>query len=106
MAEVDLQNLLLDGSKLEKSFYSYEADPQKIPEFEHNDLINDWLLEHIRRFNETAGYLLRSLQKVSAYGKLLSEEKRFVVQDGIPVDVLKEHRVACRDACINIDIYI
>ena len=64
-----------------KDFYSYKADLQKIPEFEHNDLINDWLIEHVCRFNETAGYLLRSLQKVSAYGKLLSEEKRFVVQD-------------------------
>ena len=106
MAEVDLQNLLLDGSKLEKDFYSYEADPQKIPEFEHNDLINDWLIEHVRRFNETAGYLLRSLQKVSDYGKLLSEGKRVIVQHGISVDFLKEHRVACRDACINIDIYI
>lgn len=106
MVEVDLQKLFLDGSKLEHSYLVLEDDAQKIPGFEHNDLANDWLIEHIRRFNETAGYLLRSLQKVSVYGKILSEGKRLAIQDGIPIDVLKEHRFACRDACINIDIYI
>lgn len=106
MEQIELRRLFLDPSKLDKNFFGYETDPSKIKELEHNDLINDSLMEHVRRFNSTADYLLHSLQRVSVYGQLLSDGKQNAIQDGKLIDIPQEHRIACRDTSINIDIYI
>ena len=103
---VEIQKLLLNTKKLNQGFFAFEIDPSQIEQFEHNDLINDWHIEHIRRFNATAEYLARSLHKVHAFGMLLSKGVLISTENGILIDVQKEHRIACRDAFMNIDVYI
>ncbi|MBQ2774382.1 MAG: hypothetical protein IJF40_00645 [Clostridia bacterium] len=103
---VELSKLILDTSKLNPSYIAYETDSERIPSFTHSDLINDWHIEHIRRFNVTAEYLINSLQRVSIFGQMLTDGKTKEGHGNTTIDIIKEHRAACREACINIDIYI
>ena len=103
---VNVQGLLLSTEKVNHGFFAFEIDPSKIEQFEHNDLINDWHIEHIRRFNATAEHLVRSLLQVQALGQLLAQGVLVGSAEGLPVNVQKEHRIACRDAFLNIDIYL
>lgn len=103
---VDFQSLILDTSQIKKDFFAYETDESLIATFEHNDLINDWHIERIRRFNASTTYLIHSLLRMATYGNLLTEGKNVIIENGISIDLVTEHRMACRDACINIDICI
>ena len=99
----DMLQLILDTSKLSKDFHIYEPDPEAIG---HNDVINDWHIERIRRLNVTAEYLIASLQRLQFFGNALSElEKTPSKEDNYDALVIN-HRAACREVCINIDIYI
>ena len=103
---VDFQHLILDTSKIKKDYFAYETDPSLIATFEHNDLINDWHIERIRRFNASTMYLIHNLIRMATYGNLLAEGKYVITENGVPINLAVEHRMACRDACINIDICI
>ena len=70
---VDISKLVLDTSKLDNSFIAYETDLAAINALEHNDVINDWHIERIRRLNATAGYLILSLQRLQISGDTLSK---------------------------------
>ena len=101
----DISKLVLDTSKLDKNFIAYETDPTAINTLEHNDVINDWHIERIRRINATAGYLILSLQRLQISGDTLSKM-------GEPLDdpdkyyaLVGTHRASCRDVCINLNIY-
>lgn len=103
---INIQDLILNTSKIERNFFAYETESSQIPTFEHNDLINDWHIEHIRRFNASTMYLINSLTRMITFGKLLEEGHNIITENGIPIDLVAEHRIACRDTCINIDICI
>ena len=103
---VNLAKLLLNDAVLDHNYFIYENDPQKVESFEHNDAINDWLIEHVRRFNSSSAYLISSLNRMSYFGQLLADNaKQNTNQTQLPV-LLREHRAACRDSAINIDILV
>lgn len=103
---VDITRLILNDSVLDHSFCIYETDPSKVESFEHNDAINDWLIEHVRRFNSSSAYLISSLNRMSYFGQLLADNaKQNTNQTQLPV-LLREHRAACRDSAISIDILV
>ncbi len=58
------------------------------------------------RFNSSANRLVKSLQRVQGLGLLLREEKLIIEENEAVIDVLLEHRDACRDAYINFDVMI
>lgn len=103
---LDTSKLFLDTTNLSKDYYAYELASEKINTFEHNDLINDWHIERIRRLNSTAEYLWLSLQRLNAIGEILSSLDNDSCQDARYAMHMKNHRASCREVCINIDIYI
>lgn len=103
---IDTSKLFLDTTNLNKNFLAYETEVEKINAFEHNDLINDWHIERIRRLNTTAEYLWLSLQRLNTIGEILTSFDNDSSQDAQCAMYIKNHRAACREVCINIDIYI
>ena len=102
---VDLSKLFLNADVLEHNFFFYETDPQKIETFDHNDAVNDWLIEHVRRFNSSSAYLVSSLNRMALLGQSL--EKSANPNSGQELSILMaEHRAACRNSAINIDILV
>ena len=99
----DMLQLILDTSKLSKDFHIYEPDPEAIG---HNDVINDWHIERIRRLNATAEYLIASLQRLQVFGESLSKLGTPPSKEDNYDALVINHRAACREVCINIDIYI
>ena len=102
----NLQDLILDTSKLDHSFFAYEDDRDAINALQHNDVINDWHIERIRRLNATANYLVLSLQKLQIFGDALSKFDNESCKDQHNYTLLGNHRAACREVCINIDTYV
>lgn len=103
---MDFSKLILDTSKLSKDFFAYETDSTNINTLEHNDVINDWHIERIRRLNSTAEYLWLSLQRLNYFGERLSQLEGEVSQGEECAVLFKYHRAACREICINVDIYV
>lgn len=58
------QRLLIDNTRLEKSFFAFQETDDEINRFTHDDLINDWLIERVRRFNNSTIYLIDSINNV------------------------------------------
>ena len=102
---VDISKLVLDTSKLDNSFIAYETDLAAINALEHNDVINDWHIERIRRLNATAGYLILSLQRLQISGDTLSKMDEPLDDPDKYYALVGTHRASCRDVCINLDIY-
>lgn len=103
---VDLSKLILNAAVLEHNFFFYETDPKKIESFDHNDAINDWLIEHVRRFNSSSAYLISSLNRMANYGQLLTDNASKNTDQAQLSLLINEHRAACRDSAINIDILV
>lgn len=101
--EADMLRLIVDTSKLNKSYHIYEPDPEAIG---YNDVINDWHIERIRRLNATANYLIASLQRLQFFGDALSKLAATSNENDSYGELVMNHRAACRDICINIDIYV
>lgn len=104
--QVDITRLILNDSVLDHSFCIYETDPNKVESFEHNDAINDWLIEHVRRFNSSSAYLISSLNRMAYCGQLLSDNVKQNSDQSQLSALISEHRAACRDSAINIDILV
>ena len=105
--EIELRKLFIDCSNIDVvNQFGLETEEKHISELSHNDLINDQPYARIMRFNSSAKRLVRSLQRVHGFGQLLSEEKNIIEENGIKVDVLFEHREACRDAYVNFDVML
>ncbi len=103
---VDITRLILNDSVLDHSFCIYETDPSKVESFEHNDAINDWLIEHVRRFNSSTAYLISSLNRMACFGQLLVDSSKENMNQTQLSALSNEHRAACRDSAINIDILV
>lgn len=101
----NISSLILDISKLDHSFFAYETDPNAINTLEHNDVINDWHIERIRRLNASAGYLIRSLQQLQIFGDVLTKLGESPQNLDNYYVLIGNHRASCREVCINIDIY-
>lgn len=101
----NLPDLILDTSKLDHSFFAYEDELDAINELQHNDVINDWHIERLRRLNATADYLVLSLQRLQILGDALSKFDGESCEDKNYHVLIGNHRAACREVCINIDIY-
>lgn len=101
---VNLSKLILDISKLNKDYIAYETNKELINEFTHNDLINDWHIERIRRVNSSVEHLISSLQRMQVYAESLVKVNDFDSYEYY--DKTKNFRASCRDVCINIEIYI
>lgn len=100
--EIELEKLFIDCSNIDiMNHFALETEVKYLDEFSHNDLINDQPYARIMRFNSSAKRLVRSLQRVHGFGQLLREEKNIIEENDIIVDVLFEHREACRDAYVN-----
>ena len=97
-----IPDLFLDLSALDQSFFLFEDDPAKIDQVSHNDAINDWLIEHARRFNQTAKCLDHAYFEMQSYGNAL------IVSDSAQLDpcIWEKHRYACRNVCFEIDTFI
>lgn len=105
--EIELRKLFIDCSDIDiVNQFGLETEEKHISELSHNDLINDQPYARIRRFNSSANRLVKSLQRVQGLGLLLREEKLIIEENGVVIDVLLEHRDACRDAYINFDVMI
>ena len=103
---VELSRLFLNADVLEHNFFFYETDPKKIASFDHNDAINDWLIEHVRRFNSSSAYLISSLNRMANFGQLLTDNASQNTDQAQLSVLMSEHRAACRDSAINIDVLV
>ena len=102
----DISRLIIDTSKLDHSFFAYETDHDLINTLEHNDLINDWHIERIRRLSSSARYLILSLQRLQVFGEYMEKLGELSKDFDSYYVLIENHRAACRDVCINIDIYV
>lgn len=103
---IKFEDLLLNESNVDHNFFAYEKDVTKINNFEHNDLINDWLIEHIRRFNSSVNFLINDLRELRFYTNLLTENKNKTTINNVLVNIDYKMRCSCRNICIDLDIYI
>ena len=102
---LDINKLFLDDSKLDRNFYGYDTESHLIEKFTHNDLINDYLIERVRRLNISANYLVVSLQRFQ-YNALCLTQKHDEFDEKDYYAFLNNYRCSCRDVLINIDIFI
>ncbi len=97
-----LPDLFLNESLMDFNYYLLENDPSKISSVSYNDAINDWLLEHVRRFNQTAIFLDRAVQQMRYWGEAINSASN----EASSQQAYCEHRLSCRNVCFEIDVYV
>lgn len=95
---LDKETLFIDNTKLDWGFYFYKETPKEVENFTHDMAINDWLIERVRRFNHSAGFLFDSLQKVVNIQKHLTSNEETIA-------IVELLRGEIRNLCINLEIY-
>lgn len=89
--------LLINDSKLNKNFFPLQKTKEEIENFTHDDLINDWIIERVRRFNFSSSYLIDSINNAIAIQQSLFNHDFKAIEPFI--------RKELRNICINIEMY-
>lgn len=100
-------DLYLNPEKLDHNFYFYKNNKEEIEKFTHDDAINDWLIERIRRFNMSTFYLVNSIEKMIFFWSNFNNADKSNIPNKDILDNFETNlRIELRNTCINISIYI
>ena len=94
-------DLLIDDSKFDNNYYVFKETKEEIENLAQDDMINDWIVERVRRFNTSATYLIESLNSACNF-KLAESTSNEKIRKNMELFVRRE----LRNVCINIEIYI
>ena len=100
---IDTKDFQINQEKCPQAFFAFATDPN---DFSPKDLVKEWHIEHIRRFNVSANYLYASLTRfmLSASMRIDIEDKDYNEQELQIIN--QEFRLDSRDLCINIAMYV
>lgn len=93
------QRLLIDDANLEKNFFAFQETDDEINRFTHDDLINDWLIERVRRFNSSTLYLVDSITNA------INLQEVAELNDGNHDAYALMARREIRNICINTEMF-
>jgi len=92
--------LFITDKNLDKNFFPHKRTKEEIEKFTHDDLINDYLIERVRRFNISATYLMDSLDNAITICFNMVKQREMEGQ------LTPFFRKELRNICVNLEIYI